>query len=405
MIEKWPFIAILLFTCFILHTQAQTIYSPYSMLGLGEIENNDHGKTAGMSDIGIGIREYDYLNVSNPAGLSALDSLKFIFDMSVSGKYSYFTGSGSSDNTLNGNLKKIAFGLRFTHWWGFSMGVKPFSNMGYRIYSEEPIEGSTGTKAVYLIGNGGLYELYLSNGFMVSDHFSLGINLKYISGSLRQTEDQTDYLFENESRVFQFYSTFGMQYHSQNMTIGITYGYKQPITMSNTAFIYDSGYNLLREESERSSSQFIPETLGVGFSYDKNKIIYGIDFQYQKWKGTESGVGSVSIIDSYKINAGLGFSPKGNRYYRIGSQGIRNHGQIQAGASLSQSYIQVGSSKTYNYSVSAGYSFPVQWSIMNIALEYGNTLSSSASYIRESYFKLTFNCSIIDQWFKKRRFD
>lgn len=403
--NKGSFIAIFLSVYCILSVQAQSTYSPYSMLGLGEIENRDYGRTAGMSNIGIGVRDFDYLNVANPAGISALDSLKFIFDMSVAGKQSVFIGNGKRDNAFNANMKKIAMGFRIMPRWGISLGVKPFSDTGYRIYSEEPVEGSTATKAVYLEGSGGLYELYLSNGFKITDHFSVGINTKYINGTLKQTENQSEYLFEEESRVSQLYNTFGLQYHREGLTVGATYGYKQNISLNNKIIIYDTDYNLIQEQKERSTGQFIPETFGIGFSRDNKKLFWGMDFEYQKWKGIKSGVSSTKIVDSYRVNTGVGYTPKGNRYYRIENQGFRNHGQMQLGASLSKSYIQVGGTNAYNYSVSAGYSFPVNWNVLNISLEYGNSLSAPSNYIKESYWMVTFNCSIIDQWFKIKKFN
>lgn len=400
MTKKRSIGTVLFSICFILHIQAQATYSPYSMLGLGEIENRDYGRTAGMSNIGIGVRDFDYLNMINPAGISGLDSLKFIFDISVAGKQSYFTGKGKNDNAFNGNLKKISLGFRLAPGWGISLGLRPFSDTGYRIYSEEPIEGSTSTKEVYLEGSGGLYELYLSNGFKITDHFSVGVNTKYISGTLKQTENQSEYLFEKESKVSQFYNTFGLQYHTTGFTMGATYGYKQQIKMNNKTVIYDNGYNLIQEENDRSTNQFIPETFGIGFSRDSKKMVWGMDFQYQKWKGIESGVSSAKIVDSYRMNAGLGYTPNGNRYYKF-----RNQSQIQVGASFAKSYIQVGGENAYNYSVSAGYCLPVNGSLLNFALEYGNSLSAPAGYIKESYFMLTFNCSIIDQWFKLKKFN
>ncbi|NCC60620.1 MAG: hypothetical protein EOM12_06705 [Verrucomicrobiae bacterium] len=404
-IKKHIIILLFLSSSSLLHLQAQATYSPYSMLGLGEIENRDYGRSAGMSNIGIGVRDFDYLNVANPAGISGLDSLRFIFDISVAGKQSYYSGEGKSDQVFNGNLKKVSAGFRLSPGWGLSLGIRPFSDVGYRIYSEEPIEGSTSKNTVYLEGSGGLYELYISNGFSITDHLSAGLNMKYIGGSIKQTENQSEYLFEKESGVYQFYNTFGLQYHNRGLTLGATYGYKQDITLNNKTTIYDGGYNLIEELADRTSSQFIPETFGVGFSHDSNKIIWGMDFEYQKWKGLESGFSNTKIVDSYRISAGLGYTPGGNRYYRIGNQGYRNHGQIQAGASLYKSYIGVGGANDYNYSLSAGYSFPLNGSLMSVALEYGNSLSAPASYIKESYFMVTLNCSIVEQWFKKRRFD
>lgn len=392
-------IIILFSLCFILNMQAQATYAPYSMIGLGEIENRDYGRTAGMSNIGIGIRDYDYLNMANPAGISGLDSLKFIFDLSLAGKLSFFS-KNSNDRTLNGNLKKVSMGFRLAPGWGISIGIKPFSDVGYRIYSEAPIEGSSVTKTVYLEGSGGLYELCLSNGFKITDHFSIGVNTKYISGTLNQTENQSGYLFEESSYVSQVHNTFGAQYHTKGLTLGATYGYKQKIVMHNKTLIYDDAYNLLQEEKKRSKNQFIPETFGVGFSHYDKKIILGMDFTLQKWEGIDPGLGKVRITDSYRINAGLGYSFGSNRYFNY-----RDQSQAQVGASFYKSYIQVGGKDAYNFSVSAGYSLPLSGNLVNLVLEYGNSLSAPAGYIKESYFLLTFNCSIIDRWFMRRRFD
>ncbi|MEA4918233.1 hypothetical protein [Proteiniphilum sp.] len=399
-IRKKIFVIILTPICFGLNIQAQATYSPYSMLGLGEIENRDYGRTAGMSNIGIGVRDFDYLNVINPAGITKLDSLRFIYDLSVAGRQSYFTGKGKQDNAFNANMKKIALGFRMLPGWGISLGIKPFSDTGYQIYSEEPIEGSINTKSVYLEGSGGLYQLYLSNGIKITDYLSIGVNTKYIRGTLKQTENQSEYLFEKESRVSQFYNTFGLQYHKKGVTVGATYGYKQNISMKNKMIIYNSGREIIQEQNGRLTDQFIPETFGLGFSSGTKKIIWGMDFEYQKWKGLESGISSAKIVDSYSLNAGLGYTPKGNRYYKF-----RTSGQIQVGGSFSKSYIHIGGKDAYNYSVSAGYSLPVYWNLLNISLEYGNSLSAPSSYIRESYLMVTLNCSIIDEWFNIRRFE
>ena len=400
MIKKYFFVILFMFLHFTFSLYAQSTYSPYSMLGLGEIDNQDYGRTSGMSNIGIGVRDFDYLNPANPAAISGLDSLRFIFDLSVAGKLSYYSRKSNSDNAFNGNFKKMAAGFRLSSRWGFSFGLKPFSDVGYRINSEEPIEGTTATKDVYLEGSGGLYDLYISNGFKITDNFSVGINTMYIAGTIKQTENQQEYLFEKESRASQIYNTFGLQYHKKGLTIGATYGYKQNIKLKNKTYVYDSSYNLIDEENDRSTGQFIPETMGIGFSRANKKFIWGADFQYRKWKGLDSGVSNAKIVDSYKVNAGLGYTPNSDKFYRV-----RNQGQIQAGASFSKSYIQVAGQSAYNYSVSTGYSLPVgkDGTMLNLSLEYGNTLSAPSGYIKESYFMLTLNCSIIEQWFKRSK--
>lgn len=385
---------------FVVTVRSQANYSPYSMIGLGEIESRDYGRTAGMGNIGIGVRDYDYLNAINPSGISELDSLKFIFDFSVTGKYSIFRSRGIKEETINGNPKKIAIGFRMLPGWGISLGLKPFSDVGYKIYNAEPIEGTTSTKSVYIQGSGGVYRLYLSNGVKITDCFSVGINTELITGIMKQTEDQEDYLFEKESRFSQFYNTFGLQYHTDKLTIGATYGYKQNVKLKNKTSVYDSGYDLVEETDNRSINQFIPETYGLGFSYLKGRTSIGADLKYQRSKGMNSSVSSVKIDDSYSINAGMGYTLGDNRYYRF-----RDQSQLQFGGSLYKSYLKIGNKNAFGYSVTAGYSMPVNGSLLNLSFEYGDYLSVPNNYIRESYLMMTISVSIIDTWFMKRKFN
>ena len=104
-----------LFIVFVCNTlNAQTTYSPYSMLGIGEIETRDYSRTSGMAGVGVGIRDYDYLNPLNPAGLTALDSLRFIFDISGSVRQSSFSSKSKSESAFNGNFFQIAVLLKLS---------------------------------------------------------------------------------------------------------------------------------------------------------------------------------------------------------------------------------------------------------------------------------------------------
>lgn len=375
----------------------QSSYAPYSMLGLGEIESRDYGRTAGMANIGIGMRDYNYLNPQNPASISSLDTSSFIFDVSLAGKYSMFNQRGKTEHTVNGNVKKISLGFSALPRWGLSFGLKPFSDVGYQIYSAEPVEGTAGTKDVYMEGSGGLYELYVSNGFRILKNLSVGVNSMYVSGVVKQVENQSETMVEKESRTSQFYNRFGVQYHTGQLTVGAAYGYRQKLLMKNKKRLYDGSYNLQDEVNDRSKSQFIPETIGVGFSYKNRKYIWGADYQYQKWSGLASGVNSVKIVDSYRINAGVAYNLNNERYYLV-----RNQGQLQAGASLAKSYVQISGKNAYNYAVTAGYSFPALRgeAYINLGLEYGNTFAAPTNYIKESYFIITLNCTFTERLFK-----
>lgn len=377
---------------------AQSTYSPYSVLGLGELESREYAKTAGMGGIGIGMRDYDFLNTLNPAALTALDSLRFIFDFSASAKGSSFSSRSNKDNTFNANFRKLAFGFQAMPSWYMALGLKPFSDVGYQIYSSEPIEGTTRTKDVYLEGSGGLYQIYFSNAFKLNKNLSLGVNAMYIAGNIEQTENQTDYLFTDKSSASQFYGTLGLQYHSAKWTAGVTYGYEQKLSMENKILVYDSDNTLVEEIKKRSSSMFIPQTIGAGFSYTNEKIVIGADYQYQAWNGLNSGMDNVKITDSHQLKLGMGYTPDYN-YYRI-----KTGGQYQIGTTFSKSYIQIKDKDAVNFSVTMGYSFPLRReSYLNFGLEYGNTLSAPSGYIRESYFMLSFNYTFLESLFKRNK--
>lgn len=383
---------------------AQMVYSPYSMLGIGEIETRDYSRTSGMAGVGVGIRDYDYLNPLNPAGLTALDSLRFIFDISGSVRQSSFSSKSTSESAFSGNFQKIAFGFRASPLWSVAIGVKPFTNVGYQIYNTVDVEGTAQTKSIYMEGSGGLYNVYMSNAFKLGKRFSFGITSMYVGGTISHTENQIDYMFSQKARTSQFYNTFGLQYHKDNLVLGLTYGYKQRLNFDNTTEIYDSDYTLIDEQNTRNSSQFIPQNLGLGFSTSTRKLVFGMDYQYQKWSGLKSGIDNIKMVDSHQLKAGLGYTPKTD-YLRYKTQS-----QYQVGATVSRSYIQVEDKNAIGFSVSVGYSYPVlsrfgSSSLLNFGLEYGNTMSSSTSYIRESYVLLTFNYTLFENWFKRRKLD
>ncbi|MBK9486622.1 MAG: hypothetical protein IPO01_15985 [Chitinophagaceae bacterium] len=55
-------------------TQAQNVSSPYSILGVGDIETNDYGRYSASGGAAVSRREPGSYNFSNPASLTALSS-------------------------------------------------------------------------------------------------------------------------------------------------------------------------------------------------------------------------------------------------------------------------------------------------------------------------------------------
>ncbi|MFT4073323.1 MAG: hypothetical protein QM654_15520 [Dysgonamonadaceae bacterium] len=379
---------------------AQNTYSPNSSLGLGEIANNDYSQTAGMAGVGIGMRNGTSLNTSNPAAIAAIDSVTGIFEASVFGKYSSFNNS-SSNSAFAGNFKKLAIGFRGTKWWSMSIGLKPYSNVGYNVQSESPVEGGT-SKTIYFEGSGGLYTLYATNAIQLGSHFSFGVTSYLIAGSFTNTENQNSYRFTTESRLTQFHNKFGLQYQKENWVFGVVYGYKQKTGVKNEFTVYNSSSVAESSEKLKNTNQFIPASYGVGASYKKNKFVVAADYEWVKWKGLQSGVSNVAIGDSHTAKIGLSYTPYRDIYTKHLAK------QYQLGLSVNKSYIEVKNSTAWNYSVSTGMSIPMrasqtQRALLNVGLEFGSNMKAPSGYITENYVLLSINFSLIETMFMRSK--
>ena len=82
--------------------------SPYTRYGLGDLSDRGFANNAAMGGIGYGIRNNGYINMTNPAAFSSVDSLSFMFDLGMSLKSSNFKENGISANAKNSSFDYIA---------------------------------------------------------------------------------------------------------------------------------------------------------------------------------------------------------------------------------------------------------------------------------------------------------
>jgi hypothetical protein len=60
--------------------------SPYSILGIGDIEESYFNRTSGMANTGIAYRNKNYLTHNNPASVSELQEQFFMVEAAARGK-------------------------------------------------------------------------------------------------------------------------------------------------------------------------------------------------------------------------------------------------------------------------------------------------------------------------------
>ena len=389
---------------------AQSPVSPYSLFGIGSIDNSSHGAYTGMGGIGTGLRESNVLNTANPASLTAMKKQTFVLDLAARGGMSYLAGQGRGAFSGNGNLDHIGMGFRIGSFVSAAVNLTPLSNVEYRIRKETFIEGSGEKMTTVYGGSGGLHKIGLSLGFDVFRDLSAGITGSIIMGQITHTES-SDYWTSRYKSVSNVtpYLNFGIQYHRQtgkysSVTAGITGGYRKKFSMHNTTDISDNADStVVSEKVSPSTVQNIPAFVGAGISYSTRTMTVGIDYSFQAYSSVNSGNALVEYKNMNRISAGISYTP--NQY------DVRHYWkriQFLFGASVDDSYILTGKSEGLNWSVSAGMKFPFRNSnFLYWTLEYDRYgfPVTNRNTVSENCLSLTLGISFAEGWFIRRKFE
>ena len=135
---------LLIFLILILSFSAvsQEINSPYSRFGLGYMKGKNENTTLmGMGGISIGVSDPTMINPANPASYGVFDSTSFIFEIGIKGNITGLKTDLQSETSTYVTLNYIMFGFPVTKWWKSSLGMLPYSQIGYDVIVYIPVEG------------------------------------------------------------------------------------------------------------------------------------------------------------------------------------------------------------------------------------------------------------------------
>jgi hypothetical protein len=384
--------------------------SPFSIFGIGEIETREFGRTTAMGSTGIGFQSENFLNRRNPAGLSGIDTLRFILDVSASLKMSQFRTKTLKEQSTVFNFKSLAVGVRLSKRWTSSVGLSPYSNAGYKFTDTQTISGTEFT-TVYS-SSGGINRFYWGNAFEIFKGFSIGVNSSFIFGNISKNEDMSVFSIKDTYNVNKLYFDFGAQYSQwfgqyTRVVIGGVYGYKSEMPIQHKLMII-SNNTIEQDQRKPDRKSYMPETYGGGFSILRNKRaaewVFAADCQYWNWSVDPLNDKGKRYSDSRIISAGLRVTPK--RYTENYLLAIRYH----LGASYNQSYLKINGYQMDDMSVSLGFGLPFinkrtyERSYVNVAAIFGESGTGQKGGITERYILFSVNLSLIEQWFAKRPF-
>jgi len=423
-IKKTFFTSALIFVSIFAQAQSINTYSPYSRYGIGQIPTRGFAATKAMGGISQAVRNPYGINYLNPASYTAQDTMSFIFDFGMeTGGTKYETTNQSTTNG-SGGIHHIAISFPITKWWGASMGIVPFSQVGYKIihYETDPyILSSIGRIKYYHNGSGGINQAFIGNAFKATQNLSVGFNLSYFFGSLDYTNeivyptDKSNYANTTETNsivVSDFALSFGAQYtafinkaENTYLRFGATLDNETSIKAkrkyyakwelagySDTIAFLDSTYGQIS----------FPRNISVGVAYNlKNKLFTSIEYSAQDWSDASFLGAKQPLTNSQTFRFGLEYTP--NRY------SLKNYMErvnYRFGSHYTNSYIKIGNDRINEYGLSAGMGFPFRNnSRFNVSFEWGRRGTTDNNLIRETYGQLNLSLTFYDFWFLKRKYN
>lgn len=404
------------------------ISSPYSSFGLGNLigDNNDRNKA--MGGLGVGIRDYFSVNFRNPASYTAFDSTSFLFEASMSGSYMTLQTTDLNENTTNATLSHLVFGFPVTNRWKTSVGLIPYSSVGYRVIDSE-LKENIGNVLYSFYGEGGYNDFYWGNALQLSKYLSVGFNATYMFGSIERIQkiDFPDSAYILSSRTNSKISIsdvkfdFGAQYARQvgkklNLVVGATYKPQQELKAKRD-FIASSflgGSNGIDFDTDTVNYYnndpgivVMPGGFGVGFSISKGfNWLVGVDYINEKWKDYRSFDISDSLVNSNTLKVGGHYIPDPNSfsyYKRV---------DYRVGFHYSNSQLELRGDQLTDFGITFGMGLPIRSvlirgsrSMINLGFEYRNRGTLEKGLIKEKYYMFHLGITIYERWFIKRKYN
>jgi long-subunit fatty acid transport protein len=376
-----------------------------------------------MAQLGIGIQDPIHVNFTNPASYAAFDSLSFVFEGGFTGEFINLTSNIQSVNRSNGSLSYLLFGMPVNRWWKTSLGLVPYSNVGYNVANYEKYPETGTVKRVYS-GSGGISRIYWGNAFKVYKGLSLGLNASYLFGSMDRggavyfpdSLNTMNFRVSNALTMNDLSFTFGAQYKTRlaqdvSMIVGAVYtptlNMAAKTNIIATTFLRNNTGTesvrdtLLMKEGLRGDI-VIPTMVGGGISVEKSdKWMAGIDFKWQNWDKFKAFELSDSLANSWQISAGAQVIPDKENYNNYLS---RIHYRL--GFTFNRTYLVLHGQQLNEYAISAGFGLPLRGikTMVNVALQYGSRGTTAQNLIQENFFRVVLGFSIYERWFVKRKY-
>lgn len=421
-------------------------YSPYTIYGIGDLCNGGVSHNRSMGGVGTAMRNRRFINITNPAAVTARDTLAFMADFGIfqSNKVLKQNINGNKIRSANNTFNITDVVLSFPIWKSsaFMIGITPFSDLGYSynsVVTDPSIIGHTNTVTYNSYGEGGLYEIFLAAGATFFKRFSVGAQLNYYFGSFSKAAnmnyaDETirDISSGHDVSLRGVTGKFGLQYEQKlkddyYMSLGLTYrmktnmkGYSETYRYATASNIVDTLTNYTDTIGRKASNKVsLGDEIGVGIGFGQ-KDRWHLEFDYLRSGWGNSGFDDVN---GFKASSDkFQFTSTSTNTYRMGFEITPNRNDVRyylrrvtyrIGVYHENMYYKLDGNRVSASGITLGFTLPVyRWyNGITFGIDFGSkgnmkpTSDPTRSMIRENYCTFNIGFNIHDIWFKKPRYE
>ena len=407
-------------------------YSPYSIFGVGDMAVQGSAYNKSMGGVGIAGRNNRYLNILNPAAVTARDSLAFMasFSMNVNNKIFRQGDNISANNVVNVNDIVISFPIQRVS--AMMLGIVPYSDMGFQFsdrYTDPAVVGDAGNVSYSASGIGSMYKLFAAAGVTFLKRISIGAEFDYYFGNLSKNYSTTfadaSYSSISNNDILQLNGIggkFGLQYQQPlgneiELGIGATYStgaelkgyYEQGKFSVGSATTDTLSYRIDTMGVTRHAR--LAGEIGVGISLKKTNR-WMVEFNYTRSDWRNSGLENIS---GYNLSS-IPFSTTTSEAFRLGFEYVPNISDIRyymnrvayrAGAYYRREHYALSGHQIASMGLTFGATFPVfrMYNGLTVGMELGQRASLTGNLTRERYINFSIGINIFDIWFQKPQYE
>ncbi len=413
--------------------------SPYSFYGIGSLKFKGTVENRSMGGISI-YTDSIHLNLKNPAAYGSKNLAVYgnenrpvIFSVAGSHSRLKLKSDSGEDNLKSSTFDYLSMSIPLGRL-GVGFGLIPYTSVGYKL---ETRNNDLSLNERFR-GEGGVNRTYLSAGYYINKNFSVGVDVNYNFGNIKNSTIVFDY-DPDDGTILQYQSqetnrsdlsgislNFGLTYKAMvtddlELQSGFTFTPETRLKSRNErsfgTILFNPDTNIefpvdtinadLAAQGLEETEFVLPSKISFGAGIGQPRIWFvGAEYTFQNTKNFKNelyGYTGVDYSNSSTLALGGFIIPKYNSFSSYLSRVV-----YRAGLRFESSGLNINNTSIDEFGMSFGLGLPVGndfFSNANIGFEYGKRGTTNNNLIQENYFNVSLSLSLNDRWFQKRRYD